>query len=141
MCESECAHLCLRRAAADRGEQHSVPCAHTPTFESSTNNEEPRLHGATQPGIVKIVATLLWRQHVAEQLHEAGDALAAGNARRASAALGTAVAYLEKARAGGDPAASALLLQLSVASKDESTERFSFAPGELEQLNARKNGG
>jgi len=86
------------------------------------------------------VASLLWRQHVAEQLIEAGNALSAGNARRASAALGTAVAYLEKARATGDAGASALLLQLSVSVKDECTERFSFAPGELEQLNARKMG-
>jgi hypothetical protein len=86
------------------------------------------------------MATLLWREQVAEQLIEAGRALSAGNARRASAALGTAVAYLEKARASGDPHASALMLQLSVSVEVESTERFSFAPGELEQLNARKNG-
>jgi hypothetical protein len=86
------------------------------------------------------MAALLWRQQVAEQLIEAGRALSAGNARRASAALGTAVAYLEKARASGDPSASALMLQLSVSVEVESTERFSFAPGELEQLNARKNG-
>ena len=82
------------------------------------------------------MAALLWRQHVAEQLIEAGHALEAGNARRASAALGMAVAYLEKARAG-DPSAAALLLQLSAKAHEESTERFSFAPGELEQLNAR----
>ena len=87
-----------------------------------------------------LMAALLWRQHVAEQLIEAAQALSAGNARRASAALGTAVAYLEKARASGDPSASALLLQLSVPAEVESTERFSFAPGELEQLNARRSG-
>ncbi|MEI9937783.1 MAG: hypothetical protein WDO69_11240 [Pseudomonadota bacterium] len=98
------------------------------------------MRSATHPGIVKIVATLLWRKHVGEQLIEAGNALSAGNARRASAALGTAVAYLEKARASGDGSASALLLQLSVSVEVESTERFSFAPGELEQLNARKKG-
>jgi len=86
------------------------------------------------------MAALIWRQHVAEQLLEAGHALSAGNARRASAALGTAVAYLEKARASGDASASALLLQLSVSVEVESTERFSFAPGELEQLNARRSG-
>jgi hypothetical protein len=87
------------------------------------------------------MAALLWREQVAEQLIEAGRALSVGNARRASAALGTAVAYLEKARASGDPSASALMLQLSVPAEVESTERFSFAPGELEQLNAYKNGG
>ncbi|MEI9950124.1 MAG: hypothetical protein WDO74_14410 [Pseudomonadota bacterium] len=87
------------------------------------------------------MATLLWRQHVAEHLIEAGNALLAGHARRASAALGTAVAYLEKARANGDAGASALLLHLRVSDNDESTERFSFAPGELEQLNARKKDG
>ena len=85
------------------------------------------------------MAALLWRQHVGEQLIEAGRALSLGNARRASAALGTAVAYLEKARDSGDPNASALLLQLSVPVHEESTERFSFAPGELEQLHARSN--
>jgi hypothetical protein len=66
--------------------------------------------------------------------------LSAGNARRASAALGTAVAYLEKARDSGDANAAALLLQLSVPVNEESTERFSFAPGELEQLRARSGG-
>jgi hypothetical protein len=85
------------------------------------------------------MAALPWRHQVAEQLLEAGRALEAGNARRASAALGMAVAYLEKARAG-DPSAAALLLQLSVKPHEESTERFSFAPGELEQLNARNRG-
>ena len=87
------------------------------------------------------MAALLWREHVAEQLLEAGNALSTGNLRRASAALGTAVAYLEKARRSGDAGASALLLQLGISAKEESTERFSFAPGELEQLNACKNGG
>jgi len=87
------------------------------------------------------MAALPWRQHVAEQLIEAGRALEAGNARRASAALGMVVAYLEKARNAGDPNAAALLLQLSVKAHEESTERFSFAPGELEQLNARTRGG
>ena len=82
------------------------------------------------------MAALLWRQQAAEQLLEAGHALSAGNLRRASAALGTAVAYLEKARHSGDAGASALLQQLGFVHKEESTERFSFAPGELEQLNA-----
>lgn len=87
------------------------------------------------------MAALLWRQHVGEQLVEAGHALASGNARRANAALGTAVAYLEKARAAGDPSAAALLLRLTVSANEESTERFSFAPGELEQLNAHRTSG
>jgi len=87
------------------------------------------------------MAALLWKQHVGEQLVEAGRALAAGNGRRANAALGTAVAYLEKARGSGDPEAAALLLQLNVSANNESTERFSFAPGELEELNARRTSG
>jgi len=86
------------------------------------------------------MAALLWKQHVGEQLIEAGRALTEGNARRASAALGTAVAYLEKARSAGDASAAALMLQLNVARNEESTERFSFAPGELEELNARSQG-
>jgi hypothetical protein len=48
---------------------------------------------------------------------------------------------LEKARDSGDPSAAALLLKLSVSVNEESTERFSFSPGELEQLNARRNSG
>lgn len=84
------------------------------------------------------MAALLWKQQVGELLIEAGRALTEGNARRANAALGTAVAYLEKARSAGDPSAAALMLQLNVERNDESTERFSFAPGELEQLNAAR---
>ncbi|HEX2674104.1 MAG TPA: hypothetical protein VHM25_24680 [Polyangiaceae bacterium] len=87
------------------------------------------------------MAALPWRHQVAEQLIEGARALEAGNARRASTALGTAVAYLEKARDAGDPNAAALLLQLSVKVNEESTERFSFAPGELELLNARTRSG
>jgi hypothetical protein len=91
------------------------------------------------PGIVETVPTIVWREHVALQFIEAGRALSSGNARGASVALGTALAYLEKAKAGGDAVASALLLQLSASPKDDdSTERFSFAPGELEQLNVSK---
>ena len=85
------------------------------------------------------MAALIWRQQVAEQLLEAGRALSAGSARRASAALGTAMAYLQKARASGDAEASALMLQLKPSEEVERTERFSFAPGELEQLNANRN--
>jgi len=85
------------------------------------------------------MAALLWKQQVGEQLIEAGRALSEGNARRANAALGTAVAYLEKARSAGDATAAALMLQLNVERNEESTERFSFAPGELEQLNAARS--
>ena len=86
------------------------------------------------------VATFTWREHVAAQLIEAGRTLAAGNVRGSSAALGTAVAYLEKARASGDSSASVLLAQLNRSVESESTERFSFAPGELEQLKAGRKG-
>ncbi len=67
---------------------------------------------------------------------EAGRALAAGHTNKARIALGTSVAYLEIAQKSGDAVAADLLRQLVASSSPEHTERFSFAPGELEQLEA-----
>jgi hypothetical protein len=67
-------------------------------------------------------------------LVEAGHALSTGNSRQAGVALGTVLAYLEKAKASGDAAAADLLLQLVPRLREDPTERFSFAPGELEKI-------
>jgi hypothetical protein len=90
--------------------------------------------------IIAPVSSVIWRDSVGSLLVEAGRAVSAGNARQASMALSTAVAYLEKARAGGDEAAASLLLQLIAPVKQDETERFSFTPGELEEVSAARNG-
>ena len=82
-----------------------------------------------------------WRDNVGALFIEVGRALAAGNARQASVDLGTALAYLDKARASGDAVAAHLLTQLSAPLKEDRTDRFSFAPGELEKIVAREPGG
>jgi hypothetical protein len=88
------------------------------------------------------VSALNWRESVASLLTEAGRALAAGQDSQARVALGTCVAYLEIAEKGGDTLASDLLRQLIPRTNDELTERFQFAPGELEELDQEnKRGG
>ncbi len=76
-----------------------------------------------------------WRENVASLLQEVAEALVARNDHRAVVAIGTALAYLEKARSRGDTEAGRLLEQLREATNsDELTKRFSFAPGELEEI-------
>jgi hypothetical protein len=87
-------------------------------------------------GILGSVPAPNWRESVASLLSEAGRALAAGQGKQARVALGTCMAYLEIAEKSGDALASDLLRQLSPRSNDELTERFQFAPGELEELDA-----
>lgn len=73
---------------------------------------------------------------------DASRALSAGQGSQARVALGTCVAYLEIAAKNGDSLANELLKQLSPRTNDELTERFQFAPGELEELDAEsKRGG
>ena len=91
---------------------------------------------ALQIVILKYVSHLNWQKTVASLFTEAGRALAAGQANQARIALGTSVAYLEIAQKSGDAVAADLLRQLVASSSPEHTERFSFAPGELEQLEA-----
>jgi hypothetical protein len=76
-----------------------------------------------------------WRETVASLLAEASRSLTAGNANLAGVALGTVQAYLEKASASGDTVAADLLLQLIPRVQEDPTERFSFAPGEIEKIN------
>lgn len=91
-------------------------------------------------GHLERVSSLPWRDNVGALFIEVGRALAGGQSRQASVALGTALAYLDKARASGDPLAASLLEQLSAPLKEDRTERFSFAPGELEKIVAREQG-
>jgi len=76
-----------------------------------------------------------WRENVASLLEEVAKALVARNDRRAMVAIGTALAYLDKARSRGDLEAGQLLSELREAANNENlTARFSFAPGELEEI-------
>jgi hypothetical protein len=84
-----------------------------------------------------IVSQIKWRENVAALLAEVGNELVARNDRRVVVAMGTALAYLEKARDQGDAQAAELLTRLRHATQSDHTERFSFAPGELEELKRR----
>jgi hypothetical protein len=78
-----------------------------------------------------------WLVDVARLLEEAAEALRAGKQRRTIVALGTAVAYVQRARKQGDKFAEELLASTIEAPKDDPTSRFTFAPGELEALSIR----
>jgi hypothetical protein len=79
-----------------------------------------------------------WRDTVASLLEDVAKALVAQNDRRAVVAIGTALAYLEKARMSGDAEAGYLLTQLRQATQEDRTARFQFIPGELEELKSRR---
>jgi hypothetical protein len=75
-----------------------------------------------------------WRDNVASLLQEVAKALVSRNDRRAVVAIGTALAYLDKASVSGDGDAAYLLMQLREATQEDRTARFQFIPGELESL-------
>jgi len=75
-----------------------------------------------------------WHVEVARLLEEAADALRTRRYRRTIVALGTAVAYVQRARDAGDRFAAELLSHTVESPKDDPTERFTFQPGELEAL-------
>jgi hypothetical protein len=75
-----------------------------------------------------------WRNDVAEQLEQCAVALRERTDRFAVSALGTAIGYLQQAVEAGDRGAVALLAQAASAQRDDNTQRFSYAPGELEKL-------
>ena len=79
-----------------------------------------------------------WREDVAVLLTEMARALRARQDRHAVRALGTALALIERLSARGEPGAEALLRLLRQSGGDELTERFSFAPGELEEITRRQ---
>jgi hypothetical protein len=75
-----------------------------------------------------------WHEEVGRLLDQAAQALRDKADRRAVRAFGTAIAYLELARESGDRLAAELLAQMTETAKEGPTERFTFAPGELEAL-------
>ena len=75
-----------------------------------------------------------WQAEVARLLEQAAQALRARSDRRAVLAFGTAMAYLERARAGGDKLATELIGQTTESPREGPTDRFTFEPGELEAL-------
>lgn len=79
------------------------------------------------------MADLPWQAEVAGLLEQAAQALRSKRHRRAIVALGTAVAYVQRARDSGDRFAQELLSN-TIDNKEDRTERFTFQPGELEAL-------
>ncbi len=79
-----------------------------------------------------------WREEVAQLLESCATALRAHKDRRGAADLGSALAYLQRAEDRGDKGATLLLAQVTATPKLDDTERFTFSPGELEKLAARK---
>jgi hypothetical protein len=78
-----------------------------------------------------------WRGELSILFSEVVRALEAKQDRQAARALGTAIAYLGKVHARGEPGAEQLVAQLPGTAVENSTERFQFAPGELEELKSR----
>ena len=78
-----------------------------------------------------------WQIDVARLLEEAAEALRNGRQRRTIVALGTAVAYVQRARAEGDAFATELMSHTVEKPKDDPTSRFTYEPGELEALSVR----
>jgi len=75
-----------------------------------------------------------WQAEVARLLEQAAEALRTRKHRRVIVALGTAIAYVQRARNDGDTFAQDLLSLTVESPKDDPTERFTFSPGELEAL-------
>jgi len=84
------------------------------------------------------VSHATWRSDVADLLLQAARAIAARHDKRAIQSLGTALFYLEKARASGDAGASEILDRLRGEAFENPTDRFTFAPGELEEIKRRE---
>lgn len=78
-----------------------------------------------------------WQVEVAQLLEYCAKSLRIKNDRQAVVALGTAIAYLQRAQERGERTARDLLLQFDEAGGDGGTQRFTFAPGELEELTSR----
>lgn len=78
-----------------------------------------------------------WQIEVAELLEYCAKSLRAKNDRQSIVAFGTAIAYLQRAQEQGERTARELLTQFDEAGGDGGTQRFTFAPGELEELTGR----
>lgn len=79
-----------------------------------------------------------WRSEVAQLLEQCAEALRATNDRQAIASFGTVVSYLHRAEDAGDRSAVAILDLVRSGGGDGNTQRFSFAPGELEAIAGHK---
>jgi hypothetical protein len=75
-----------------------------------------------------------WQAEVAQLFEYAAQCLRQHQDRQAIVAFGTAVAYLQRAQDEGERTAAELLAQFNEAERDGQTQRFKFAPGELEEL-------
>lgn len=75
-----------------------------------------------------------WQDEVAQLLEECAASLRARSERRAIVGFGTAVAYLHKAKGEGERLAGELMAQLTEVVGDGPTKRFTFVPGELEEI-------
>jgi hypothetical protein len=78
-----------------------------------------------------------WRNEVALLLERCATSLRASRDRQAGADFGTAIGYLQRAQEDGEQGAISLLTQARSARSDDRTERFSFVPGELENLSGQ----
>lgn len=81
-----------------------------------------------------------WREQVATLLESCAACLREHRDRQGAADFGAAMAYLQHAEDEGEKGAVTLLAQVCVARSLDRTERFSFAPGELELLEQRSSG-
>ncbi|HEY5959575.1 MAG TPA: hypothetical protein VIV60_23635 [Polyangiaceae bacterium] len=81
-----------------------------------------------------------WQLEVARLFEYCAECLKTHNERQAIVAFGTAIAYLQRAQDEGHRTAVELLQQFDANAGEGQTQRFSFAPGELEKL-AKRNPG
>lgn len=81
-----------------------------------------------------------WREQVATLLERCATCLREHRDRQGAADFGAAMAYLQRAEDEGEKGAVTLMAQVCVARSLDRTERFSFAPGELELLEQRSGG-
>jgi hypothetical protein len=75
-----------------------------------------------------------FREEVARLLEHTAAALRAGSDRQAAVSFGTAVGYLYKAKERGERVALELLRQGVDSIGDGPTQKFTFTPGELENI-------
>jgi len=81
-----------------------------------------------------------WRENVALLLERCAASLREHKDRQGAADLGAAMAYLQRAEDKGESGAVTFMSQICIARSLDHTERFSFAPGELELLEQRSSG-
>lgn len=78
-----------------------------------------------------------WREEVALLLQRCAESLRANKDRSAAADLGAALAYIQRADEHGEKGATILMAQMNGSAGLDQTKRFTFAPGELEELESQ----